>query len=208
MSKKREENFEQTGMKDMFGVTALSASSSVGAVFMSSIFMQYMTDYAGLGAWGATLATVLLLAARVIDAIDDPFQSFIMDNAPVGKHGKYKPFYLLSIVLTTVGIIALYSLPQSIAKKPVLVCIWVIVFFLCYDIGTSFYNPNVLYRSMTKDVKERAKLAIGPALFTLIIGAVSSGILALIVSINVSIGNYNTTFMIVVGIICLVFGAV
>ncbi|MBR4132718.1 MAG: MFS transporter, partial [Oscillospiraceae bacterium] len=86
---------EHMGVKEVFGVTSLSMISSITAIFMSSLFMQYMTDYAGLGAWGATLATTLLLVARIIDAVDDPIQGFIMDNARIGKHGKYKPFYLL-----------------------------------------------------------------------------------------------------------------
>ena len=195
---------EHMGVKEVFGVTSLSMISSITAIFMSSLFMQYMTDYAGLGAWGATLATTLLLVARIIDAVDDPIQGFIMDNAKIGKHGKYKPFYLLSIIMTLIGAVALYALPSGVAKKPALVCVWVIVFYLFYDIGTSFYNPNLLYRTMTSDVKERAKLALGPALFTLVIGAASSGMMAIIVKINDSIGNFNTTFMIVVGVACLV----
>ena len=195
---------EHMGGKDVFGVTALSMISSITAIFMSSMFMQYMTDYAGLGAWGATLATTLLLVARIIDAVDDPIQGFIMDNAKIGKHGKYKPFYLLSIIMTAVGAIALYSLPQSIAKTPILVAVWVIVFYLAYDIGTSFYNPNLLYRTMTNNVEERAKLAIGPAMLTLIIGAVTSGMMATIVKINQKINNFNVTFMLVVGICCII----
>lgn len=194
---------EHMGLKDVFGVTALSTTSSITAIFMSSIFMQYMTDYAGLGAWGATLATTLLLAARIIDAVDDPIQSFIIDNAKAGKNGKYKPFFLLSIIMTTVGAIALYSLPSGIASKPVLVGIWVIFFYLFYDVGTSFYNPNILYRTMTKDVKERAKLAMGPAFFVLVLSTITSGMMAFIVKVNQSINNFNTTFMLVVGAICL-----
>lgn len=207
-TKKKTKNPERVGAKGIFGVTALSMTSSITAIFMSSLFMQYMTDYAGLGAWGATLATTLLLAARIIDAIDDPIQSFIMDNAKAGRHGKYKPFYLLSIIMTTIGAIALYSLPSAVARKPVLVGIWVVFFYLFYDIGTSFYNPNILYRTMTTDVKERAKLAMGPAIFVLLIGAVSSGMLALVVNVNGIVGNYNTAFMIVVGIACLLSAAV
>ena len=62
------------------------------------MFMQYMTDYAGLGAWGASLATILLLVARLFDAVDDPIQGFIMDSGKVGKHGQYKPFFMISII--------------------------------------------------------------------------------------------------------------
>lgn len=208
MKKTKVVNPEKVRGKELFGVTALSATSSITAIFMSSVFMTFMTDYAGLGAWGATLATALLLAARIVDAVDDPIQGFIMDNAKVGKWGKYKPFFLLSIIMTTVGAVALYSLPQSITQSPVLVSIWVIVFYLCYDIGTSFYNQNILYRTMTTDVKERAKLAIAPAMFVLVLGAVSSGMLAFIVKINEKVGSYNRSFMLVVGISCLIAAGV
>lgn len=208
MKKGKVRDPEYMGAKEVFGVTALSMTSSITAIFMSTMFMQYMTDYAGLGAWGATLATTLLLAARFIDAIDDPIQGFIMDNAKAGKSGKYKPFFLLSIFMTTIGAVALYALPRPIVQKPVLVGIWVIVFYLFYDIGTSFYNPNILYRTMTRDVKQRAKLAIAPAMFVLLIGAVSSGLLATIVKINENIGNFNVTFMLVVGGACLIAAAV
>ena len=197
-------NPERMGFKEVFGVTALSTTSSITAIFMSSMFMTYMTDYAGLGAWGATLATTLLLAARIIDAVDDPIQGFIMDNAKAGKHGKYKPFFLLSILMTTLGAVALYALPRGIAQKPILVGIWVIVFYLFYDIGTSFYNANLLYRTMTNDVKERGKLAIGPAIFVLVIGAASSAMMKIVVAVNNIFNNYNLTYTAIVGVSCII----
>ena len=39
-------------LRDCFGATALSTVNGLCTVFMSSMFMQYMTDYAGLGAMG------------------------------------------------------------------------------------------------------------------------------------------------------------
>ena len=62
----KEKNPEAVGGKEIFGVTALSTMSGMSSIFMSSMFMVYMTDYAGLGAWGATLATTLLLVARIV----------------------------------------------------------------------------------------------------------------------------------------------
>ena len=156
---------EAVGGKEIFGVTALSTMSGMSSIFMSSMFMVYMTDYAGLGAWGATLATTLLLVARIVDAVDDPIQGFIMDSAKVGKHGKYKKFYLLSIIMTAVGTIALYSMPRAVAQIPALVTVWVIFFYFVYDIGASFYNQNILYRTITNDPNERAKLLVGPRLW-------------------------------------------
>lgn len=80
-------------LRDCFGATALSTVNGLCTVFMSSMFMQYMTDYAGLGAMGATLATSLLLFARIFDAVDDPVQGLLMDRGKRTKIGKYKPFF-------------------------------------------------------------------------------------------------------------------
>ena len=72
MRKNKVKNPEAVGAKECIGVTALSTMGGVAAIFMSTMFMQYMTDYAGLGAWGASLATILLLVARLFDAVDRP----------------------------------------------------------------------------------------------------------------------------------------
>ena len=76
----RVKNPDAITLRDCFGATALSTVNGLCTVFMSSMFMQYMTDYAGLGAMGATLATSLLLFARIFDAVDDPIQGFLMDR--------------------------------------------------------------------------------------------------------------------------------
>ena len=141
----RVKNPDAVTLRDCFGATALSTVNGLCTVFMSSMFMQYMTDYAGLGAMGATLATSLLLFARIFDAVDDPIQGFLMDRGKRTKIGKYKPFFLLSILLTGIGCVCLYSFPSELASKPVLVVVWVIVFYFLFDVGTSFYKDNLSY---------------------------------------------------------------
>ena len=65
---------ESVGFKEIFGVTTLATNNGFAAIFMSTMFMTYMTDYAGLGAWGATLATTLLLAAGLLMRWMIPFR--------------------------------------------------------------------------------------------------------------------------------------
>lgn len=197
MRKNKVKNPEAVGAKECIGVTALSTMGGVAAIFMSTMFMQYMTDYAGLGSWGASLATILLLVARLFDAVDDPIQGFIMDSGKVGKHGKYKPFFMISIIMTAVGTILLYALPDGITSSPVLVSVWVIFFYLVYDIGTSFNNGNLLYRTMTDDVNERAKLVIGPRVWVMIIGMLGSAMMMIIVAINSFTGSYKKSYAVV-----------
>ena len=66
--KHKTNNPDRIGFKDCLGTTSLSTISAMSGVLMSTLFMQYMTDYAGLGAMGATLATTLLFAARIVDS--------------------------------------------------------------------------------------------------------------------------------------------
>lgn len=204
MRKNKVKNPEAVGAKECIGVTALSTMGGVAAIFMSTMFMQYMTDYAGLGSWGASLATILLLVARLFDAVDDPIQGFIMDSGKVGKHGKYKPFFMISIIMTAVGTILLYALPDGITSSPVLVSVWVIFFYLVYDIGTSFNNGNLLYRTMTDDVNERAKLVIGPRVWVMIIGMLGSAMMMIIVAINSFTGSYKKSYAVVAAVASLI----
>ncbi len=197
MRKNKVKNPEAVGAKECVGVTALSTMGGVAAIFMSTMFMQYMTDYAGLGAWGASLATILLLVARLFDAVDDPIQGFIMDSGKVGKHGKYKPFFMISIIMTAAGTIFLYIMPDGVAANPVLVTVWVIFFYLVYDIGTSFNNGNLLYRTMTDDVNERSKLVIGPRLWVMVIGMLGSAMMMVIVTVNSFTGSYKKSYALV-----------
>ncbi len=187
---------EAVGFKEIFGVTALSTNNGFAAIFMSTMFMTFMTDYAGLGKLGATLATVLLLAARIIDAVDDPIQGFIMDRGKIGRHGKYKPFFMISIIMTAIGVFFLYLMPSGITGSAAVVTVWVIFFYLVYDIGASFYNPNLLFRTMTNDPGERSKLLIGPRVWVMIIGMMGSGMAAIAVTIQAATGSYKTAYMI------------
>lgn len=204
MRKNKAKNPEAVGAKECIGVTALSTMGGVAAIFMSTMFMQYMTDYAGLGAWGASLATILLLVARLFDAVDDPIQGFIMDSGKVGKHGKYKPFFMISIIMTAAGTILLYIMPDAVAANPVLVTVWVIFFYLVYDIGTSFNNGNLLYRTMTDDVNERSKLVIGPRLWVMIIGMLGSAMMMVIVAVNSFTGSYKKSYALVATVASLI----
>lgn len=154
--------------RDYFGTTTMSAVDALGAALMTSWFMLYLTDYAGIGKWGAILGSALLLFSRLFDAINDPLEGWIMDRAKVGKHGKYKPFILISIICTAIGVCCMFSLPTAISGSPVLICTWVIFFYLMYDIGVSFYAPNLVYRTLTLEQTSRSKLVIGPRLVYLL----------------------------------------
>lgn len=179
---------------DYFGVTIMSLMDCLAAGLMTSWFMQYLTDYAGLGTWGAILGSVLLIVMRLFDAVNDPLEGWIMDRAKVGKYGKYKPFIIISILCEMLGLSALFFIPEGITGSPALVVVWVVVGYLIYDVGASFFAPNLVYRTLTLDSAKRGKLMIGPRMMSMIMGMVTGSIINIVTSVNEGIGNFHTAF--------------
>jgi Na+/melibiose symporter-like transporter len=83
--------------KTLFGLSTMNWAETVSGAFMTGLFMLYLTDYANIGAYAASLGTMLLIVGRFADAVDDPLQGYIMDRAKPRKLGKYKPFIIISI---------------------------------------------------------------------------------------------------------------
>ena len=204
MKKVKVKNPDAIGFKGHAGVTLLDTCNGVAGSLMQNMFMLFLTDYAGIGSWGAVLGTVLLLVARLFDAVNDPLEGYIMDKAKVGKHGKYRPFLLLSILLTTVGTCCLFFIPRAITSSFPMVCIWIVVFYLIFDIGSSFYAPQLLYRTMSLDSVERGKMLIGPRMMNMAVGIVMSSLLSIVAAVSTITGSMSTAF----GITVTIFSAV
>lgn len=196
--KKTNEAREKTGFKTYLGVTLMSMMDCVAAGLMTSWFMQYLTDYAGIGALAAVIGTVILLVMRLFDAVNDPIEGWIMDRAKVGKYGKYKPFIIISILFEAVGLSCLFFIPESITLSPVGVIVWILVAYLIYDIGASFFAPNLIYRTLTLDSQKRGKLMVAPRILTMIIGMVTGSLIAIVGGVNAGIGNMHKAFGITV----------
>ena len=142
----------------------------------------------------------MLLFSRIFDAVNDPIEGWIMDRAKVGKYGKYKPFIILSIFSAMIGVGALFFIPQGVS--PVVAVIWVIFFYLLYDMGSSFYAPNLIFRTLTLDQNERGKLLIAPRIVSMMTGMVTAVLLVMVTGVNNAVGNMHTSFgLVVVGLL-------
>jgi len=186
---------DQLGFKDFFGTATMGMTESIASVLMSSAFMLYLTDYAGLGAMGAVVGSSVLLFSRIFDAVNDPLEGYIIDRAKVGKHGKYKPFMILSILMIALGISCLFFVPSG---NFVMTVAWVILFYLIYDVGVSFNTTNLLYRTLAIDPNQRGKLMIAPRIISMMLGMVSASLIMIINAVNGSVGNMRTSFGITV----------
>ncbi len=194
---------DKLGFKDYFGTATMGLTDGLAAALMTSFFLVYLTDYAGLGAFGAVIGSSVLLFSHIFDAVNDPIEGWIMDQAKVGKYGKYKPFIILSILTALVGVSALFFIPSGM--NHVLAVIWVILFYLLYDMGSSFYAPNLIYRSLTLDINQRGKLLIAPRIVSMMTGMVTAALIAMVTGVNIVVGNMHDSFgLTVLGLLLIV----
>ena len=192
--KKKEKDPNKLEGKAYLGTTLMAGTQSLVSALMTSYFMIYLTDYSGLGVLAASLGSTLLVFARIFDAVNDPLEGMIVDRAKPGKNGKYKPFIIIANVLMSIGMIGLFFIPSSITAKPVIVTVYVVVFYLLYDIGFSFYMQEPLFRTLTLNSEERGKLLIGPRMMNMLMGIALSALMLIVNAINGSVNNLHNSY--------------
>jgi len=169
------------------------ASAFVG--MSMSMLMLYFTDYSGIdtamGKTGYAVAfgTVFLMLTRIIDAVDDPVQGWLIDSSKECRFGKYRRFMFIGTAVLAVGGIMLYAMPTAVKKNPFLLWGWAIVGYLLYDMGSAMSNITAaLLQKVTTDAAIRAKLAVALRLGC-VIAAVPAIFYATIVTIVGKNGN-------------------
>jgi len=181
-------------------------ASVSAAIFMSSFFMLFLTDYAGIdqaiGKIGiaASIATSVLLVGQLLDAIDDPLQGWIMDSAKHGRLGKYKKFSLVSVILLLISMICIYGIPEAVKSNKVLLIGWIMLFYIMYEIGISFNAREPLKQSITNDLTLRAKLTTIPRIVDIVILFPFALFLSIATVVNQQVGNMTRTFSIMTAI--------
>ena len=208
MSKNEPE--KKLGKGAYVSTTMMSFSEGATTALMTTVLLIFLTDYAGLGEMGAKLGAALLFGARLLDAVDDTVQSWIVDRAKPSKLGKYRPFMLASILLSTFGAALLFSIPATFSNKYAVICVWVVLAYLIYDIGASFNVAKLLYRTMTTNEEERGKLVIGPRAATMIISTVAAvSLTPIVVFLQAKLpGGYQSAYNLTMPAFVILFGAI
>lgn len=172
------------------------------ATMVFALFMQFLTDYSGIDAaigtvgFAAAFGTAVLLVTRIVDAVDDPLQAWIMDRSKESRFGKYRRFTLASVFLIGIGIVVMFAIPDFAKSNPVALWIWVLVGYLLYEIGCAFNGTGAILQKVTTDANVRTRLtallrmgvilAVIPAVFFIPIAT----------AVNGSIGNMGLSFTI------------
>ena len=163
------------------------------ATMVFTLFMQFLTDYSGIDAalgqagFAAAFGTAILLITRVIDAIDDPLQAWIMDRSKETKFGKYRGYTLLSVLLCGLGIVIMFTLPGFVKSNAVVLTVWILLGYILYEMGFAFNGTSPILQKVTTDANVRTKitamlrmgvvLAVIPSVFFIPIATALNGII-------------------------------
>lgn len=114
----------------------------------SSYVMYYYQDIFGLQ---ATFVGLILMIARVFDAINDPFMGVLVAKTNT-KYGKFRPWILSGTVLNAFVLYALFSAPDL--SKTGLMVYFAIIYILW---GVTYTMMDIPYWSMIPAVTEQPK---------------------------------------------------
>ena len=114
----------------------------------SSYVMYYYQDILGLQ---ATFVGLILMIARVFDAINDPFMGVLVAKTNT-KYGKFRPWILSGTALNAFVLYALFSAPDL--SKTGLMVYFAIIYILW---GVTYTMMDIPYWSMIPAVTEQPK---------------------------------------------------
>lgn len=170
------------------------------ATMVFALFMQFLTDYSGIDAalgrvgFAAAFGTAILLVTRIIDAVDDPLQAWIMDRSKETRFGKYRRYTLISILLCGVGIIIMFTLPGFVKSNAVLLTVWVLFGYLLYEMGYAFNGTSPILQKVTTDANVRTKITALLRMGVILAVIPSVFFIPMATALNGSIGDMGRSF--------------
>jgi len=143
------------GRRDKIGYMFGDIGNDLFFALIGGYLMLFYTDIYGIS---AAAAGMILLVARVLDAIFDVAWGAYIDSKPVGPRGKFRPYLLFSALpVTAFGILTFTHFPVQESWKVVVASAAYIMWGLCYS------TINIPYGSlasvMTSDPEERTALS-------------------------------------------------
>lgn len=151
---------------------------TIGRDFLYNFFNGYLLSFCvftkHLNVAQFSAITIIIVAARIFDAFNDPIMGGIVENTRT-KWGKYKPWQLIGATLTAGVIIALFNIPVDGWSFIALLAVMYFLFSITFTMNDISYWG--MMPTLTSDAHDRDKLTS----FTQIMCAIGGGLAGLIV---------------------------
>lgn len=95
-------------IKNRYGYGLGTLGRDFSYTLVSMYLMFYLSDVLEVSAWVLGAVTVVLVIARVFDAVNDPFMGLIVDNTR-SKYGKFKPWIILGMIFSCLFLVLMFT---------------------------------------------------------------------------------------------------
>lgn len=133
-----------------------------------------------------SMISLIIIAARIFDALNDPFMGGVVENTRT-KWGKYKPWQLIGSVLTTGVIVALFTIEVDEWEFIGLLAAMYFLFSITFTMNDISYWG--MMPSLTSNPHDRNKLTS----FAQIVASAGGGLCGLIVP-TFTVGQFSHVF--------------
>lgn len=171
---------KQSGSSDKLSLRNLLMFpiGTIGRDFLYNFFNGYLLSFCvftkHLDVAQFSAITIIIVAARIFDAFNDPIMGGIVENTRT-KWGKYKPWQLIGAALTAGVIIALFNIPVDGWSFIALLAVMYFLFSITFTMNDISYWG--MMPTLTSDAHDRDKLTS----FTQIMCAIGGGLAGLTV---------------------------
>lgn len=179
---------------------------TVGRDMLYSLVTNFLLTYIlftkGLDAAQLAAITVIMVAARVFDALNDPIMGNIIENTHT-KWGKFKPWMVVGMVFTCIVVFMVFS---TSLRGWAFVGLFA-VFYFCYSIAYTMHDISYwgIVPALSSDAGARDAFTSRATLFAGIGGTVASIIIPMFTTGEAAIGgNASTAYAVVAAGICIV----
>ena len=176
------EKVKKLGLKSYIGYGVADLGNNIAFAAVGSYLTLFYTDVLGAkfddktAATWLTAVTVIMIIARVWDAINDPIMGWLSQRAKPTKYGKFRQYFLIGGMPLALSAVLMFA---PIPDMSLAECI-VFAFFTYIAYGMLYTVVLVPYGSlatvMTRDPNERSRLSIARSIGGGI-GGVPAGIL-------------------------------
>ena len=139
-----------------FGLGTLGRDMS--AALVSMYLMFYLTEVLHISQSATAVVTVVLVAMRIFDALNDPFMGVIVDNTR-SRFGKFKPWIALGAVLWGAATLGIF-VDLGISGAAFLV--WFTVVYLVWSVAYTINDISFwgMLPALSQDLKERERIGV------------------------------------------------
>lgn len=195
--KSKEKHQYPNNFRGLFGFSMSFFGVAYTATVLG-VFMLFLTDYSGLDAiigqvgYAAVFGTSFLLVTRIIDAIDDPLQGWIMDSAKERRFGKYRLFGLFGTFLIAIGTIMLFAIPFAVKSNGIFLWIWCLLGYILFDMGSAMNISMPILQKTTNNPVLRTKILSFVRFFAVIAAMPASFFAAIVEAVKDESGDLGS----------------